>query len=436
MHHKKCNLQFQSPDANPIKRNKADKTPSNKTSQIARHAATPLFALAAVIGAGLPAQAITFNFTYQPGITQQQIAAVELAGSIWSAYLQDINVVVNVHVEMTNGVLPTGKLGGATPGIKKINYDKFKLGLAADGTANVNLLPTSNYSSNLYSARLQNGSINSSYYELLTTTANNKALGNDLSGTASGLDAYIQLEQSINWSYNYAGGTVGQNQYDFVSVVLHELGHSLGFISGIDALSSLALPTALDMFRYSSQSANQGAMDYAVGGTKYFSINGGQNPFNFTSNNSTLQALFSTGQNTLFGGDGDQASHWKKNIQPYLGIMSSTIQMGGIRKISTLDLTALDYIGWQVNHSATLNLPALSTNAQTKAQQIWNSQFDGNTSNDAIRNRSADVQQMMEESGIYNWEWEGYWQTANSTPSQQDVALQRLYSHPKGLGKK
>jgi hypothetical protein len=402
------------------------------------HATTSLLALATFtfIGSAAPAEAITFNFTYQPGITQEQIAAVELAGSIWSAYLQDIDVVVNVHVEMTNGVLPAGKLGGATPAIQKINYDKFKEGLGADGTANIHQLPTSTYRSDKYRTRLAGGIINSSNYELLTTTANNKALGNDISGDASGLDAYIQLEQSVNWSYRYAGGKVDQNQYDFVSVAIHEIGHSLGFISGIDALSGLALPTALDMFRYSTESANQRAIDYTVGGTKYFSINGGQNPFNFTQseeNTPTVhQALFSTGENTLLGGDGDQASHWKCSSQPYLGIMSSTISMGGIRKISRLDLTALDYIGWEVDYSPTINLPALSTNAETKAQQIWNSQFDGDTNNNAIRDRSSDVQQMMQESGIYNWGWNGYWQTANPTPSSQV----HIRSHTKGQGNK
>jgi hypothetical protein len=416
---------------NKQQRDTDDTTLSHQSSQIASHVAKPLLALAALIGSALPAQAVTFNFTYQPGITQQQIEGIELAGSIWSTYLQDSDVVVNVHLGMTNGVLPTGKLGGATPAIQKINYDKFKEGLAADGTANINFLPTSNYSSDKYSMIMPGGVINSNYYELLTTTANNKALGNDLSGTASGLDAYIQLEQSINWSYKYAGGKVSNNQYDFVSVVIHELGHSLGFISGLDSLSNLALPTALDMFRYSHESANHNAIDYRVGGTKYFSINGGQNPFNFTQTEgntpTVLQALFSTGENTLLGGDGDQASHWKNNSQTHLGIMSSAIDMGGIRKISRLDLTAFDYIGWQVNHSAQINLPTLSRNAKAKAQQIWNSLLNGDD-NDTIRDRSSDVQQMMQESGIYNWGWSGYWQSTGNltTDVGQNLAGENL----------
>ena len=193
-----------------------------------RGLSTLTLAVIGLLGSHVPAQAITFNFTYQPGITQQQIEAVELAGNIWSTYLTD-NVTANIHFEMTSGVLDNNVLGGATPAIIKMNYDKFKDGLQSDGTANVNLLPTSNQGDNYFVKRLQDGSFEHSGYELMQTTANNKALGNDLSGDASGLDGYIQLDLAANWSYDYAGGTVGDHQYDFVSVVLHELGHNLGF---------------------------------------------------------------------------------------------------------------------------------------------------------------------------------------------------------------
>jgi PEP-CTERM motif len=338
------------------------------------------FTLAGVLASSTSALAVTFNFSYQPGTTQEQIQAVELAGNIWSSYLQDTNVVLNIHLAMTNSVLPNNKLGGAIPALKKINYDKFKLGLAADGTANINLLPTSSQASNKYVVKLQNGSINSNFYELIQTTANNKALGNDISGNASGLDGYIQLEQSANWSYNYAGGTIGQNQYDFVSVVLHELGHNLGFISGVDLLSNLALPSALDIFRYSTQSASQGAIDLGVGSNSYFSMNGG----------ATNLGNFATGVNTSLGGDGYQASHWKINNNNSLGIMSPLLVAGQIKSISTLDLQAMDVIGWNVNHSAQLNMNTLLQNAQTKA------------SNALIANRTSDVEEMMETSGIYD----------------------------------
>ena len=244
--------------------------------------------------------------------------------------------------------------------IVKMNYDKFKLGLAKDGTANIQRLPNASQGSDLYSVKLQDGTVDSSFYELIQTTANNKALGNDLSIDASGLDGYIQLDAGANWSFDYAQGSVNNNSFDLVSVVLHEIGHNLGFISGVDTIADgniLVLPSSLDMFRYSDDSAAQDAIDFSVDGMRrYFSIDGGDNVFTFTEteeiekNNSDIrtittsyETLFARGTNTSLGGDGMQASHWADG-NPDVGIMNPLVETRTIRKITKADLTAMDYI--------------------------------------------------------------------------------------------
>ena len=392
---------------------------SDRYPKAAIHLAVPAAITSlAVVGNPSAAQAIQFNFTYQPGTSIEQIAATELAGSIWSSYLTN-DVVVNLHIGMTDN-LSSGRLGGATPGIKKTNYDKYIEGLRKDGTADTSLMSTSARGSNQYSVITQDGRVKNNYYELNLTTANNKALGNDISAYDSNLDGFIQLDNSTNWSYGYASIGNSNNQYDFTSVVLHEIGHTLGFISGVDRLSTLDLPTGLDMFRYSEESAANGAIDLRAGETTYFSTDGGQSAFEVEEGGTTKTALFATGENVSLGGDGDQASHWKgEGSESALGIMSARVDTGEVRQISSFDLTAMDYIGWEVDHNAEVDLASLLSASNQKANQVWSSYQQGRPS--AIKNRSSDVDKMLETSGIYDLGYGALFQTEANAGNAQDV---------------
>ncbi|MEG8055071.1 hypothetical protein QP185_20865 [Sphingomonas aerolata] len=81
-------------------------------------------------------------------------------------------------------------------------------------------------------------------------------------------------------------------------MAIHEIGHALGFVSGVDlldvygigdgpgsgalgySLNDTSIYSALDMFRYSADPTDillgsAPSLDLSVGGMKYFSINGG-----------------------------------------------------------------------------------------------------------------------------------------------------------------
>ena len=154
------------------------------------------------------------------------------------------------------------------------------------------------------------------------------------------------------------------------------------------------------MFRYSDASAAQGASDYAAGGNKYFSIDGGQTAFSVNGR----EARFTTGENSNLGGDGNQASHWKYNSNNPIGILDPKLKKAQIRAISQFDLTAMDYIGWNVDHVATLDLSTLLSQAQSQS------------ANAAIQDRSSDIDQMMQTSGIYDLGPGGWWQ-GEETPA-------------------
>ena len=104
------------------------------------------------------------------------------------------------------------------------------------------------------------------------TTANAKALGLLTEENAPSIDGYIVVNNlqnnSFDWSYNFdREGEPEVSRLDFLSVALHEIGHALGFASGIDSQdrvdetssqerlqAQLDKLTTLDLFRQSERS--------------------------------------------------------------------------------------------------------------------------------------------------------------------------------------
>lgn len=174
------------------------------------------------------------------------------------------------------------------------------------------------------------------------------AAGND-----NQIDGSVTFSNQFNWDFDPTNG-ISSNGIDFIGVAIHEIGHALGFRSGVDTydintafggnIGGFAVMSIWDLFRYSEASAALGVNDWAIGGTgstaPYFSIDGGQTVFNG-------DAYLSTGRNF---GDGRQASHWKDNAvgQPQLGILDPTVAFGQQDEMTSLDLAAYDAMGWNI----------------------------------------------------------------------------------------
>ena len=66
---------------------------------------------------------VEFNFSFAPGISEEQIIGIELAGEMWGNYLGDTqqsingddihNTVINIHVEVASDLLPENVIGGS-----------------------------------------------------------------------------------------------------------------------------------------------------------------------------------------------------------------------------------------------------------------------------------------------------------------------------------
>lgn len=360
-------------------------------------------ALPATFVAALPVQALGFQFDFGANTSDEFQSATRAAADRWSSVLKD-DVTVNLRFEYTDLSEAGGVLGGVQPGKIKVKYEDyvdaaFNDALSSQDFAGISSLPLSAKGRETLQ-RFQAGDISASKVELaskefaflmdgqfakgnaggnarrngskgtrpdfldnngnnnnknvLLTRAQAKAL-NLLDNDKKGLDGLVKINSSAAWDFDRNDGT-DSDRYDISSVLQHEIGHALGFVSGVDALdflSSTSEPvdiekndfsylTPLDFYRYSTESSELGVSDVTLGGSeKYFSLDGGESVM---TDESGQRAYFSTGSYGV-DGDGYQGSHWKANSRP-LGIMNPNLQLGQSIDISDLDLTMLDVVGW------------------------------------------------------------------------------------------
>lgn len=198
-----------------------------------------------------------------------------------------------------------------------------------------------------------------------------KAIGGTAAGVnAASRDGNVTFSSTFGFDFDPTDG-ISANTFDFIGVAIHEIGHALGFVSGVDfldvyglgntanpnagtlnySLNDTSIYSALDMFRYSSDPTNLvlgsgGVLDLSAGtvsGSKYFSIDGGKTAL--------FGNTFSQGR---YNGDGQQASHWKDAAGCAIGngIMDPTFCFGQTGSVTGLDLAAYDAMGYNLSTNA------------------------------------------------------------------------------------
>ena len=323
------------------------------------------------------ANAITINLTDKTpgGSTSTQLAAFNTAANIWQNLLID-RATISIDIAFTP--LGPGIIGATATETSGAFYDDIRTALNADQRSAVDAAAVSNLQPGPSLAFLANDPTNENLFVDNNGTGNNfvldvpnanlKALGLQALISDPNLpDAIIEFSNAFPFDFDRSNG-ITPGELDFVGVATHEIGHALGFVSGVDIVDITSLPngpfapfglddfrvfSVLDLYRYSGESLFFGALtglgpiqDLAFGANDpnfatFFSVDAG----------ATNLGSFTTG---AFNGDGRQASHWRDDalippgIFSPLGVMDPTLPFGVTVSISSLDLIAFDAIGYDL----------------------------------------------------------------------------------------
>jgi hypothetical protein len=195
-------------------------------------------------------------------------------------------------------------------------------------------------------------------------SANGRALGlfvpvADPDGTEASLGSppTIALNSNVNYDYHPSGG-IGAREVDFEAVVVHEIGHILGFLSStgvreLDGREPVSV-SVWDLFRL-----RPGTAESAFPRAERILLSGGEQTFAAAG----LEIPLSTGRPDRTGGDGQQASHWKNDSYidgRYIGVMEVSLPFGARQVLTSHDLVAIELMGYSLREGLDM-APELGT---------------------------------------------------------------------------
>jgi hypothetical protein len=164
-------------------------------------------------------------------------------------------------------------------------------------------------------------------------------------GTVSGTVASMTFNNQFAWDYDppvITGGT-----YDFQSVIVHEVGHALGFVSGSDFRTNDM--EMLDVYRFQR---SDGTGDFNPDDAVEFTSTARLVDLNAPGTNDDSNSDLITVEYQMADGNPNQASHFHEQ-NPSIGIMDPTFASGQTfypNFLRSPDLNMFDAIGWDFPH--------------------------------------------------------------------------------------
>ena len=294
---------------------------------------------------------VQFSVSSQVAANPDFVAALELAAQTWEARISDDATVV-MSVDFVAG---EPFIAAASSNFFVATYDTWRNALINDADpdelAYKQALPTSPPTFDFGSFQTTPGPADQ---DTFATTAQSKSLFPlaSLPPIPDGLDASIVFNTDFNFDNDPSDGLT-PGSVDTVYVMIHELGHALGFVSGE---GSGGAHTIWDYYRLpgEGQPDDPDTLADVTAATRILETGApaaldtvGLFPAVLTS------VPLSTGTGT--GGDGRQASHWKDEsllgIPLVLGVMDPTYNPATIdtnNPLSKQDLLAFSLMGWNI----------------------------------------------------------------------------------------
>lgn len=264
---------------------------------------------------GTASSGFVINVVYDSSVANAPSGLTAAVAAVVSYYESVITTPVSITIDVGYGEiagqsLGSGALGESETYLTSVSYAALQGALvknadAIGDTAAAASLPTATPVSG----------------QFWVSTAEAKALG--LAGASTSVDGYVGFASNANFAYSEASG-VGSGQYDFYSVVAHEISEVMGrqVLVG-ESFAGTTGYEPLDLFHYSAA----GVRDFSGTIAGYASANGGS---------TSLDAF-----NTNPGGDfGDWASSAGNDA------FDAYANPGVVNAVSASDLALLGLLGW------------------------------------------------------------------------------------------
>jgi len=275
-----------------------------------------------------------FNLVFVPSgsIPAGATAALAAAEAYIESFFSDpFTISINVSFQP----LGPGILGSTSSSYGYVNYAPSRAQIVGDMDASDTLqafLPTTS----TCPVRYTSGSTVTNETRVFFTFADWKAVD----GTVSGADANMTFSTNFAFDYDPTNG-ITSGSYSFQDIIIHEVGHAMGFTSGVDF--RFRDMETLDLFRFQR---TDGSGDYNPDTTAEFQVRARLCAYNAPNDDHNSDLI--SAEYRMSDGSPYQASHFREQT-PNIGLMDPALAPGQTfypAFYSTADVAMFDAIGY------------------------------------------------------------------------------------------